>query len=77
MVNILSSTTGRNRPQKNTLNLWIRLGFGCTAANSFSDNLLKAVFTEAISNYLDEVEQLEENVGRDASVAEAQCIIQP
>ena len=45
--------------------------------NAFSDNLLKAVFRGAISNYLDEVEQLEKTVGQDASVAEAQCIIQP
>ena len=48
-----------------------------TAANSSSDNHLKATFTEGISNYLDEVEQLEKTVGRDASVAEAQCIFQP
>ena len=50
---------------------------GCTAANFFSDNLLKAVFTVRISNYLDEVEELEKTVGQDASVAEAQCITQP
>ena len=49
---------------------------GCTAANLFSDNLLKAVFTVAISNYLDEVDELEKTVVQDASVAEAQCIIQ-
>ena len=41
-----------------------------------SDNLLNTVFTGPISNYLDEVEQLEENVGQDASVAESQGIIQ-
>ena len=46
-------------------------------ADSFSDNLYKPVFGGAISNYLDEVEQLEKTVGQDASVAEAQCIIQP
>ena len=49
---------------------------GCdrATANFFSDNLLKAVF-RTISNYFAEVEQLEETVGRDASVAEAQCIV--
>ena len=41
-----------------------------------SDNLLKAVFTGPISNYLDEIEQLEKAVGQNASVAEAQGIIQ-
>ena len=46
-------------------------------AHSSSDNHLEAVFTEAISNYLDEVEQLEETIGKDASVTEAECIIQP
>ena len=45
--------------------------------NSSSDNHLKAVFTEAIPNFLDEVEQLEKTVGKDASVTEAECIIQP
>ena len=48
---------------------------GCTAANPFLDNHLKAVFAGEISNYLDEVDQLEKTVGQDASVAEAQCII--
>ena len=41
-----------------------------------SDNLLKTVITGPISNYLDEVEQLEKTVGQDASVLEAQGIIQ-
>ena len=50
---------------------------GCTTANSFLDNYLKAAFAGEISNYLDEVDQLEKTVGQDASVAEAQCIIQP
>ena len=45
-----------------------------TAANSSSDNHLKAAFTEGISSCLNEIEQLEQTVGRDASVAEAQCI---
>ena len=48
-----------------------------TAANSISDNHLMSIFTGGISNYLEEVEQLEKTVGQDASVAEAQCIIQP
>ena len=48
--------------------------FLSTAANSSSDNHLKAVFTEGISNYLNEIEQLEKTVGCDASVSEAQCI---
>ena len=51
--------------------------FLSTAANCSSDNHLKAAFTEGISNYLNEIEQLEQTVGRDASVAEAQCIILP
>ena len=42
-----------------------------------SDNHLEAVFTGEISNYLDEVEQLEKTVGQDAFVAEAQCITLP
>ena len=46
-------------------------------ANSSSDNYLEATFTEGISNYLDEVEQLEKTVGHDASLAGAQCIINP
>ena len=51
--------------------------FLSTAADSSLDNRLEATFTEGISNYLDEVEQLEKTVGHDASLAEAQCIIQP
>ena len=51
--------------------------FLSTAANYFSGGRLMAVFTGGISDYLDEVEQLEKTVGQDASVAEAQCIIQP
>ena len=47
------------------------------AVNSFSDNHFKAVFTRGISDYLDEVERLEDTIGQDASVAEANCIIQP
>ena len=50
--------------------------FHSTAANSSSDNHLKAACTEGISSYLDEVQQLEKTVGQDASAAEAQCIIQ-
>ena len=52
------------------------LGYGCTVAKSFSDNHLKAAFTKGTSDYLDEIEQLEETVGKDASVAGAQCITQ-
>ena len=51
------------------------LGYGCTVANSFSDNHLKAAFTKGISDYLDKVEQLEETVGQDASAAGVQCIV--
>ena len=47
-----------------------------TAANSFSESHLKAIFTGEMSNYLDEVEQLERTVGQDASVAEYQSTIQ-
>ena len=46
-----------------------------TAANSPSDSRLKAVFTGPIPNCLEEVEQLEETVGSDPAVAEAQCIV--
>ena len=52
-----------------------RKSFLSTAANSSSDNYLEAAFTEGISNYLDEVEQLGGAVGHDASVAGAQCIV--
>ena len=56
----------------------ILVGQGCAAANSSPDNAIKAVFTTGeISEYLGDVAQLEETVGRDAAVAEAQCIIQP
>ena len=46
-----------------------------TAADYSSDNHLKAAFTEGISSCLNEIERLEQTVGRDASIAEAQCII--
>ena len=55
-------------------NAWSNIGCDRATANFFSDNLLKAVF-RTVSNYFAEVEQLEETVGRDASVAEAQCIV--
>ena len=51
--------------------------FLSSAANSSSENCLEAAFTESISSYFNEVEQLEETVGHDASVAGAQWIIQP
>ena len=51
--------------------------FLSTSANSSSGNHLKAAVTEGISNHLYEIEQLEKTVGRDASVAEAHCIIHP
>ena len=54
-----------------------RKSFLSTTAKSSTDNHLEAVFTEGISNYLDEVEQLEKTVEHDASAAGAQCIIQP
>ena len=65
MVNILysSSTTAGSESSVNS-----------SRTNAFSDNILKAVFRGAISNYLDEVEQLEKTVGQDASVAEARSI---
>ena len=46
-----------------------RKSFLSTATNYSSDSHLKAAFTDGISNYLDEVEQLEKTVGHDASVA--------
>ena len=50
---------------------------GCTTVNSFSDNPIDAAFTtREISNYLQEIEGLEETVGQDAAVAEAECMIQ-
>ena len=43
----------------------------------FSDNHIKAVFTTGeTSNYFDDIKELEETVARDATLAEAQCIIQ-
>ena len=45
--------------------------FLSTAADSSSVNHLKAAFTEGISNYFNEIEQLEKTVGRNAPVAEA------
>jgi len=47
------------------------------AANSFSDNRIKAVFTTGeTSDYFDEIKELEKTVAHEAALAEAQCIIQ-
>ena len=50
------------------------LGRGCAATNPFSDSYLEAEFMSGISDYVGEVEQLENAVGQDASVAQAQCM---